>query len=298
MLPILRLKVHLMFNKKDPKKYILASGCSFTDANWRSRDYPDYDCSFPRWPALLGDKLGVDNVVNLGKSGYCNELIINGVIDHILHEEKPWLVVIGLSEATRFAPYNGYVINPHVLGRDSVKKMADPETVHFDFDEWYEVFRPAGEWLISRDQKNGHDIMVDILSNYIRQVNRIVSFCHRLNIKVIIGSLLWPVVISDYGVWRDFHKLPKKHQWTFNALAKMFMDCKGFDDVDPKAFVGWPIWPELGGNMICARMDREPIVEANEFTPNMRLGPLDGHPNILGHHHIAEKFYEHYKKTY
>lgn len=278
-----------MFNKKDPKKYILAAGCSFTDAGWSSSHYPDYDCSYPKWPEVLGDKLGVDNVVNLGKSGACNEFIINKVIDHILHEEKPWLVVIGLSEAHRFSPYGSHwygLINPHILGRQSVEENAK----FFTLTEWTEAFVPVGDWLISRDQHNGHDIMREVLSNYIRQVNRIVSFCHRLNIKVIISSLLWPVDIHDYDAYRAFHKLPKKHQWTSNAIAKMFMNCKGFDDVDPKTFIGWPIYPDLGGDMFCTN--------ENGYDTNMTIGPLDGHPNALGHQYIAEKYYEHYKKTY
>ena len=275
-----------MFNKKDPKKYILAAGCSFTAANWISRDYPDFDSSYPKWPALLGDKLGVDNVVNLGKSGACNELIINRVIDHILHEEKPWLVVIGLSEAQRFTPYGFASINPHIMGRRTVEDRGA-----WNPTDWEKTFFPTGEWLISRDQHNGHDIMWGILVNYIRQVNRIVSFCHRLNIKVIISGLLWPIDQYDYDSYRAFHKSPQKLRWSSNAIAKMFMDCEGFDDVDPKTFIGWPIYPELGGDMVCNQ-------NGGFGAPNMTVGPLDGHPNALGHQYIAEKYYEHYKKTY
>ena len=274
-----------MYNKKDPKKYILAAGDSFTDPGWWSEFYPDHDSSYPKWPEVLGHKLGVDNVVNLGKSGACNEFIINKVIDHILHEEKPWLVVIGLSEAHRFSPYGWFGINPHVMGRRTVEDRGNWEP-----HDWAQTFFPNGEWLISRDQHNGQEIMWEILSNYVRQINRIVSFCHRLNIKIIISGLLWPVDQYDYDAYRAFHKLPKKDRWTSNAIAKMFMSCKGFDDVDPKTFVGWPIYPELGGDMFCTY--------ENGYVTNMTVGPLDGHPNALGHQYIAEKYYEHYKKTY
>jgi hypothetical protein len=268
-------------------KYILAAGCSFTAANWFSWGYPDYDCSFPKWPALLGDKLGVNNVVNLGKSGAGNDLIINRVIDYILNnEEKPWLVVIGLSEAIRFTPYDWQPVNPFVLARETVEKL-----IKFEFDDWIRSFTSSGEWLVSRDQNNDFGIMRAIFSNYIRQVNRIVKFCHRLNIRVIVGALMWPVNINDIKRYRIVHNLPEKHNWTWDAIPRLWMDCEGFNDVDPKAVIGWPIWPELGGKMLTG-------LESEFNYETMKVGPKDGHPNALGHQHIAEKFYEHYKKIY
>lgn len=275
-----------MFKKKQSEKYILAAGCSFTAANWFSVDYPDFDASYPKWPAILGDKLGVDNVVNLGKSGACNELIINRVIDHILHEEKPWLVVIGLSECIRFTPYNWQPVNPYVLGRETVESI-----INFEFDDWIKSFTSSGEWLLSMDQNNDMGIMRAMFDNYIRQVNRIVSFCHRLNIKVIVGAVMWPININDPTRYREFHNLPEKHKWTWDAVSRLWMDCKGVDDVDPKAVIGWPIWPELGGEMLTSS-------DSGYDWKTMNVGIHDGHPNALGHQHIAEKFYEHYKKTY
>jgi hypothetical protein len=130
-----------------------------------------------------------------------------------------------------------------------------------------------------------------MFDNYIRQVNRIVSFCHRLNIKVIVGAVMWPININDPTNYREFHNLPEKNKWTWDAISRLWMDCEGVDDVDPKAVIGWPIWPELGGEMLTSS-------DSGYTWKTMNVGPLDGHPNALGHQHIAEKFYEHYKKTY
>lgn len=104
-----------------------------------------------------------------------------------------------------------------------------------------------------------------------------------------------PVDLHDYITYRAFHELPEKHQWTWSAAAKLWMESKGFDDVNQKAIVGWPVLPELGGSLVFGN-DYDP---GSGFDRNsMTIGPLDGHPNALGHQHIAEKFYEHYKKTY
>lgn len=278
-----------MFNRKDPKKYILAAGCSFTDANWASSDYPDHDCSFPRWPALLGDKLGVDNVVNLGKSGASNDFIINKVIDHILYEEKPWLVVIGLSEAIRFTPYNWITINPHILGREAVERR-----ITFKLNDWSKSFTAMGDWAISRDENNDLGLMRAIFNNYITLLNRIVSLCDRLNIKIIICPLMRPLDIYDYRAYRAFHELPENHQWTESSVARRWMESEGFDDVNQKAIIGWPCLPEIGGSLVFGQDNDGSGFDRNSMT----IGPLDGHPNALGHQHIAEKFYEHYKKTY
>ena len=275
-------------------KYILASGCSFTDPNFDSLGYTDKDVSFPKWPSVLGSMLGVDNVVNLGKQGSCNHGIITRAIDHIIHEEKPWLVVIGLSEITRLTPDDWYNINPIYVGRIPYKPK--DWMALFELDEWAKTFVSQGEWLISRDETNDLGIMRGMFVNYIKQINRIVGLCHKLNIKIILGSLLWPLNPDDYNEYRAFHNLPDDHGWTWESIAKLFMDCEGFDDVDPKTFIRWPVYPQLGGGMLCS--DEEGFSQEEEGPSSMILGPLDYHPNALGHQHIAEKFYEHYKKTY
>ena len=55
-------------------KTLLAVGCSLTDEKFESMAHPELDCSWPKWPEVVGKKLGY-NVVNLGKSGNSNENI-------------------------------------------------------------------------------------------------------------------------------------------------------------------------------------------------------------------------------
>ena len=57
--------------------YLLASGCSWTDARYKSMILPNYDCSFAKWPELLGKKLNIPKVINVGESGASNDFIFN-----------------------------------------------------------------------------------------------------------------------------------------------------------------------------------------------------------------------------
>ena len=63
------------------KKILLASGCSYTDANYRSSD-PDIDPNWPMWPELMANELDL-RCVNVGRSGQGADYILNSIIDQI-----------------------------------------------------------------------------------------------------------------------------------------------------------------------------------------------------------------------
>ena len=63
---------------------LLAVGCSYTNEHFRSRENPEIDCSFLKWPTILGSQLGFDNVVNLGRSGNSNDAIFKQTQDYII----------------------------------------------------------------------------------------------------------------------------------------------------------------------------------------------------------------------
>ena len=63
---------------------LLAVGCSYTNEHFRSKENPEIDCSFPKWPTILGSQLGFDNVVNLGRSGNSNDAIFKQTQDYII----------------------------------------------------------------------------------------------------------------------------------------------------------------------------------------------------------------------
>ena len=64
------------------RKILLVSGCSFTTDNYISWFHPDMDCDWPKWPALLAEKLDMD-IVNLAQSGQGNEFIFSSIYDYV-----------------------------------------------------------------------------------------------------------------------------------------------------------------------------------------------------------------------
>ena len=64
-------------------KTLLAVGCSLTDEKLESMFHPEMDCSWPKWPEIVGKKLGY-NVVNLGESGNSNDAIFKSAQDYII----------------------------------------------------------------------------------------------------------------------------------------------------------------------------------------------------------------------
>ena len=76
--------------------YLLAAGCSYTDANFKSDVDPTIDCSFPKWPELLGNRLGISEVVNVGRSGASNEYMFEQCYDQIIAKKPKLGLVIKL----------------------------------------------------------------------------------------------------------------------------------------------------------------------------------------------------------
>ena len=67
------------------KKILLVSGDSWGDPNWTSIQHPSMDCSWPKWPELLAEKLDMD-CVNLCKSGSGQERIYSTLLDKLTDE--------------------------------------------------------------------------------------------------------------------------------------------------------------------------------------------------------------------
>jgi len=282
------ISTHTQKNLED-EKYILAVGCSFTNEKFYSTMYPDYDCSYPKWPEIFGEKLGIDHIVNVARSGVGNDWIFGKLVDHVLNNPKPWMVVVGMTESLRFSPYNHYQVSPHILARMSVDptcfvwKGMSPK-----YADVVKSFTAPSEHLLNAGFNLGDgEFVCNVLAHHISVTNRIVKFCKALDIKVIVGNLMWPINPNDIRAYRGhFNDLPEQFNWI--DIAKMFARSDDFHTVDKNHVVGWPYYPEIGGLMITSNhggWDRSKHI----------IGPDDGHPNKLGQEYIAEKYYEHYQ---
>ena len=85
------------------KKILIASGCSFTEKNYKSSFHPEMDCTWDKWPELLAQKLDME-CINLGSRGAGNEYIYNSIVQRLLKTKKNrvGLIMAGWSQAKRF----------------------------------------------------------------------------------------------------------------------------------------------------------------------------------------------------
>jgi len=85
------------------KKILIASGCSYTDNQFRSAAHPEMDTSWPKWPEIVAKELDM-TCINLGRSGAGNEYIYSSLHDIILRvkdKSQIGLVIAGWSQCFR-----------------------------------------------------------------------------------------------------------------------------------------------------------------------------------------------------
>jgi len=268
-------------------KYMLACGDSFTDPDFQSIFYPDYDCSYAKWPELLANKMNISKVVNLGRSGASNNYIFDTAVDHILENfDKIEIVAIGTTEAWRFTAYNRYFIN-------MISSLQKDRFPHLDHAlEYQNAIIPFVECIVSRliSEKHGEHTIRILLGEYVKQVLRIQRLCKKLNIRFVITNLLGPFT------WASVNRIAREHfnttlPYDSNRAAEQILSIEGFYDVDAASFCGWPGFLQLGGK--CPTDANVSGFQREAMT----VGPKDGHPNALGHIHIADKLYEHITKN-
>jgi len=81
-------------------KKLIVSGCSWCDTKFESVFHPELDCSWPKWPEMLAEKLGME-CINLGKGGSGSEYIYNSLLETVPHTSNIGLVIAAWSKSER-----------------------------------------------------------------------------------------------------------------------------------------------------------------------------------------------------
>ena len=81
-------------------KKLIVSGCSWCDNNFISVFHPELDCSWPKWPEMLAEKIGME-CINLGKCGAGSEYIYNSLLETVTHTSDVGLVIAAWSKSER-----------------------------------------------------------------------------------------------------------------------------------------------------------------------------------------------------
>ena len=122
--------------------YLLAAGCSYTDANFKSDVDPTIDCSFPKWPELLGNRLGMSEVVNVGRCGAGNDCMFEQCYDQII-AKKPKLVCILLSGWDRHTVFDyNSILSTNLLVYEMNNKKNFPGREPW-LEEYYKIHEPV-----------------------------------------------------------------------------------------------------------------------------------------------------------
>ena len=244
------------------KKYLVASGCSWTDADFTSDHHPEMICDWPKWPEILASKLDM-KVINVGRCGSGNEGIYSRALDTIasLPPEEIGLVVIAWSQSQR---------------RD------------FEFELMYNHKDTTKRWTNERVDSKGD--LYYYVRRSLRYMYSLQQVCESLNIPYKQFQMI-PLFTAYIHHARNFNinfdnttsmfrkKLPDK----FDAIGYM-MESPYWDLIDEDNFIGWPLIDEGNGfNFEDAFIQR-------------RLGLIvseeDVHPNKHGHRLLAETVYE------
>jgi hypothetical protein len=268
-------------------KTLLAVGCSFTDKKFKSRKYPEMDRSWPKWPELLGKKLGY-NVVNRGKAGSSNELILRTAQDYLAVNKADMICVLWTE------PYR---LNIH----DCI------------FNSWLtDLIAESGE---TQDSKviNGSELAHQLMKGdkHIKLANEQLRYIHSLDVTGTFhnvpvyhmqGCPLWrkflyekyfeSTTYANKGGWMGAQgKLDIDSGWMakekFKVWIEAFLNSPYFAILDKQTNIyGWPFYKELGGSIGLNTSSSSPDAK------NYRISDKDSHPNAHGQEVIADRYYE------
>jgi hypothetical protein len=253
---------------------IVASGCSFTDKDWSSNVYPDYDCSYPKWPQLVADELGQE-CVNLGRGGYGNDYIQITLSQFILENYRDIdAVFVSWSEASRFHLYYNKHFNPLVWLRG---QDGDPYSDGYTF--------LTSPYIVGQDLANyltKIDTAQSMMRKFYNEVYVVQELCKVLGIKYVFSSALRPYNHKELLQWDPEH-----------PFKKVIAPTVDFNSIDKDHYIGWPVWSESGGFCMYDKITKTRTARAR-YT----VGANDGHPSAHGHKLIADMHIIKYGELY
>ena len=275
---------------KTTKNKLYAFGCSFTDANFITRIHPEMDVSWPKWPEILGKKLGLETV-NRGESGTGNDSIFHRAVSSIInhHEEKDTICILW-TNAWRYK-IGEFYFNPRSASRrDYVKNYQ-----HKIERAWMEM--------IDDDRKG---VRESTLYGFLYDYQNLQTLCKQFDIRLVtwcgcsflnlgrnskyFSKDIKELIVTWYDVIND-DNYPRHGPHGISG----YRDQKKF--LDEKDIIGWPWVQPLGGNSYSdvIRVGRPTPPRVHHSHLAYSISEKDNHPNAKGHELIAGTFWEHMK---
>jgi len=192
------------------RKLLLVSGCSFTTDYYISRQHPQLDATWKKWPEILADELNME-LLNLGKSGSGNEYIFNSLAEQIVDGKREiGLAIAAWSQAQR---------------RD-----------------WMIRTRLNPKWSSSHLDMKG-DVLY-FLNKSLRYFYLFELLCKTNNIPYKHFSMI--PLIEDFINEQETRKISSL-KFTPKEVADYISTNAFYNNMDKEHFIGWPITEYLGG---------------------------------------------------
>jgi len=287
---------------KRNKKILLAGGCSFTEHTLVSWENSSISTDFPRWPEVLAKKLDME-CVNLGRSGWSNQLISTSIFEYLMENPKKeiGLVCCLWTDYTRTSLYNMPDWPANVVQRlfsGSLKEANDAADARYTelYKEVENISDKINMW------REGPDKFLDLLYYYTKNTNtkaeiiveniikNTIKIFHDLECMLSLRNIPYLYLQGAFpffyryqlGNNRGLEKIyaPPDEQLLFYLLKyeKYF---------NKEKFVGWPGLPIT-----------TPKPHWSDEPAKYCISEEDLHPNETGHQMTATVFYEKVEELY
>ena len=250
-------------------KYLIVSGDSNADPDFDSISHPDWDFTYPKWPELLGEKLGM-KVINVARSGQGNEYIYTTLRNEIIKIKDKSEIGLVIAAWTQ-SPRKDY----KYLKQDSESGLTDKRkgwkalriNTHGNLPYWVE--KSLGHYL-------DFQILCERYNLPYVQFQMIELFEHYLE------GILPDQNAIFYGADPNIRdKYPGNQKQDRKIILESII--KYEDKLDTSKFIGWPPIEKLGGFRFKDKLD----LWSNIHSPN-RVSEFDNHPNRPGHIAICD----------
>lgn len=270
------------------KGILLASGCSYTDSKFKSRDPSVGDRNYPMWPEHVGKELSLE-VINSGRSGYDNLTIHNNVIRDILKygdRVKGVCILWSGFDRIKFMHITSLQLI-HQLQRacavEEMGKLKDPRHLVTDtgLGEWLEKLARSDYW-------NAQSTIMGAIADSITYMASIAEICEMKGIPYIFYQGVFPISWTRMNIVQKAVGKPLVND--SEILKRLLSDYQVFQLLEKhkKNIIGYPIFKPLGGECFDnLRENKEMTVSEDDF-----------HPNGEGQEKLAEIFLEKYYKVY
>lgn len=260
------------------RKILIAAGDSWTDKNFTSDYHPKLDTSWPKWPELVGSKLGME-VVNIGKCGQGNHMIYHSLLDTILTYDPKDIgyVMIGWSQAQRYDFEMIFKYHNRYTNKSDYKFQWSNERV-----------KPQGHILgwIRESLRYFYSIQTICASQRIplKQFQMIQLYSHYYKQQYGAADGL-PTEKERWGAsrWWNQHKFKDRRDFD-EATLNTVLDSHFYKRLSPVDFIG-----------IDHKTKEQPFYVLSHLVDDYkkyRISEEDAHPNAEGQKILADYIYE------